>query len=415
VDFDPAPVGIRCALLLRPAKEIEWLGREDSGYNLFRIAILQGRAGEDLKTVKEGYISMGQSFSLPVEIPGAQLGLPVKQLVRGSLDFRFDTTRPETYRAFLALNLNASLTGSVMTDSAKVDATLEVPGSRRLEDRQIVIQVTPFDKRLRPDTASGKISDIITLQTSRLVVERIMADYSRVGLAVVDGRLGERSPEELVDQSRGIAPRRPLPRFARVDLIRRRLVSLDDLCAEAGETGRIVLVFGDRPPEMPGYYEGPGGRAGAPLPMEETLIQKTLSSGVEKPLILVFVCRRFDPATLYDKWLGTDPTFYMLSDYSQPSAALGFRGPYFPRGMPGSGAQAETLRGKFALPEDKVSVLLVDGTGTVLHVEPDAQDKLERVLTGINEMVRSLAPTSDPNLPPASAPPAAPARVRRSQ
>jgi hypothetical protein len=80
--------------------------------------------------------------------------------------------------------------------------------------------------------------------------------------------------------------------------------------------------------------------------------------------------------------------------------------------MPGSGAQAETLRGKFALPEDKVSVLLVDGTGTVLHVEPDAQDKLERVLTGINEMIRSLSLTSDPNLPAASAPPA-PARRSR--
>lgn len=416
-DFDPTPMGIQCSLLLRPAREIEWLGREDSGYNLIRVAVLQGREGEDPKAVREGYVSMGQNFSLPVEISGDQLGLPTKQPVRGSLDFRVDMTRPETYRALLTLNLNASLTGSVMTDSAKVDATVGSLGLKRLEDRQIVIQVTPFDKRLRPDTASGKISDIISLQTSRLVVEKIMADYSRIGLAVVYGRPGERSPEELVNEARGIAARRPLPRFARVDLIRRRLVNLDDLCAETGESGRIVLVFGDRAPEVPGYYEASGGRLAAPLPMDEDLIKKTLSSGVETPLTLVFVCRRFDPATLYDRWLGTDPTFYMISDFSQPSYALASRGPgpYYARGMAGSGSQPESLRGKFALPEDRVSVLLVDGTGTVLHVEPDAQDKLERVLTGINEMIRSLSLTSDPNLPAGPAPSAAPAPSRRSR
>ena len=78
-------------------------------------------------------------------------------------------------------------------------------------------------------------------------------------------------------------------------------------------------------------------------------------------------------------------------------------------------AVPEDLRGKFALPEDKVSVLLVDGAGTVLHVEPDAQDKLERVLTGINEMIRSLSLTSDPNLPAGPAPSAAPAPSRRSR
>ncbi len=417
VDFNPTPMGTQYSLLLRPAREIEWLGREESGYNTYRVAVLQGRDGEDPKTLKEGYASLGQSFFLPVEIFGTQLGLPAKQIIRGSLDFRFEAPRPELFRAYLALNLNASLMGSVMTDSAKVDVTVESPGSRRLEDRQIMVQVAPFDKRLRPDTASGKISDIISLQTSRLVVEKIMADYSRIGLAVVYGRLGERSPEELVNEARGIAARRPLPRFARVDLIRRRLVNLDDLCAETGESGRIVLVFGDRAPEVPGYYEASGGRLTAPLPMDEDLIKKTLSSGVETPLTLVFVCRRFDPATLYDRWLGTDPTFYVISDFSQPSYALASRGPgpYYARGMAGSGSQPESLRGKFALPEDKVSVLLVDGAGTVLHVEPDAQDKLERVLTGINEMIRSLSLTSDPNLPAGPAPSAAPAPSRRSR
>jgi hypothetical protein len=407
VDFDPTPEGVRCALLLRPAREIVWLGREDSGgYSLFRVAVLQGRAEEDLKTVKEGYVSMGQSFSVPIEIPGAALGLPGQESVRGSMEFRVDPMGPGTYRVYLTPNVNASLTGSTMTESAKLDVTLECAGAKRLEDRQIVVQVTPFDKRLRPDTASGKISDIISLQTSRLVVEKIAADYSRVGLAVVYGRVGESTPEELADQSRGIAPQRPLPRFARVDLVRRRLVSLDDLCAEAGESGRIVLVFGDHPPEMPGYYEGPRGRSTASLPLEEDLIEKTVRLGVEKPLVLAFVCKRFDATSLYDRWLGKDPNFYMLSDFSQPSYALTYRGPgpYFSRGMPGSGVQVETLRGKFALPEDNVSVLLVDGKGTVLQVEADAQDKLERVLTGINEAIRGLSSTSDPNQAPARAP-----------
>lgn len=55
----------------------------------------------------------------------------------------------------------------------------------------------------------------------------------------------------------------------------------------------------------------------------------------------------------------------------------------------------------------------LDGAGTVLHVEPDAQDKLERVLTGINEMIRSLSLTSDPNLPAGPAPSAAPVPSRR--
>jgi hypothetical protein len=130
-----------------------------------------------------------------------------------------------------------------------------------------------------------------------------------------------------------------------------------------------------------------------------------LSSSVQKPLVLVFVCKGFDPAALCDRWLGTDPIFYMISDFSQSSYALSYRGPgpYSGRGgMPSSNSQIETLRGKFALPEDKVSVLLVDSKGTVLHVESDARDKLERVLTGINEIIRSLSPTSDPNQVPGS-------------
>jgi hypothetical protein len=406
VDFDPTPAGVQTSFLLRPAKEIEWLGREDySGMSLFRVAVLQGRDANDLKTIKEGYTSMGQSFSLPVEIPTAQLNLPTKQPVRGSMEFRFDTVRAGTFRGFLSLVLNATLTGSVMTDSAKLDVTMECSASKRIEDRQIMIQVTPFDKRLRPDTASGKISDIITLQTSRLVVEKIAPDFSRISLAAVYGRVGERSPEEMADQSRGIAAQRPLPRFTRVDLIRRRLIGLDDLCAEAGDAGRIVLIFGDRLPENAAMYAGPEGRPGSPLPLEEDLILKTLNSGVEKPVVLVFVSRRFDPTTLYDRWLGKEPTFHVISDFSQPSYALSRSQPaYYSRSGPGGTAQVETLRGKFALPEDKVSVVLVDGKGMVLHVEPDAQDKLERVLTAINEMIRGLTPSSDPNLPAPTVP-----------
>jgi hypothetical protein len=404
VDFDPTGVGIQYSLLLRPAKEIEWLSQENIAANLFRVMILQGRNEMDLKTAKEGYVSMGQSFSLPVEVPGIQLGLSTKPSVRGSVDFRFDTMRPGIYRAFMTFNLNASLTGSVMTELVKLDATIEASGSKRLEDRLILIQVTPFDKRVRPDAAIGKTSDIINLPTSRVVVEKITPDYSKVGLAVVNGRLGERLPETPVVQPQSLTLQKPLPRFSRVDLIRRRLVSLDDLCSDAGEAGRIVMIFGDRPPDAAAYYGGSDGRPTAPLPLDEDLIQRMLSSSVQKPPILVFVSRRFDPATLYEKWLGKEPPFYVLSDFSQPLYSLMGRNQMAYRGMPGSPSQGETLRGKFALPEDKVSVLLIDGKGTVLYVEPGAQDKLERVLTGVNEMIRSLPPTSDPNRPAVTVP-----------
>lgn len=400
VDFDPAPVGGRYSLLLRPATEIKWLSSQgSSGSTLLQIAILQGREENDLEVVKEGYVSQGQSFSLPIKVPADQLDLRRDKPVRGSVEFRLNLTRPETYRARMTLNVNAFLVGSMIMESVRVDVTMECAGFTRLEDRQIRIQVRPLERPQRSDAASGKIADILTLQTSSLVVEKIASDYSKVSLAAVDGKLGQPRPDELLDESRRIMPQRPLPRFARVDLIRRRLVSLDDLCAEAGDAGCVVLVFGDHAPVTSDYNRGLPRLSPGILPLDEDLICGMLRASVEKPVVVAFACKRFDSTTLYERWLGNDPNFYVISDFSQPSYALGSRDPstYYARGRSGVVSQAETLCGKFALPEDQVAVVLVDGSGLVLHVELDAQDKLEQVLTGINERIRGLFPTSDPN------------------
>ena len=115
VDFDSTALGVQYSLLVRPAREIAWLGQEASSRSaVLRVAVLRSDNGDDPKLIEEGYVSAGQSFSLPVEVPAAQFDLPMERPLRGAVDFRLDTTRLDAYRASMTLTLNASLTGSLL-------------------------------------------------------------------------------------------------------------------------------------------------------------------------------------------------------------------------------------------------------------------------------------------------------------
>ena len=52
-------------------------------------------------------------------------------------------------------------------------------------------------------------------------------------------------------------------------------------------------------------------------------------------------------------------------------------------------AKIETLREQFVLPENKVSVLLVNGKGNLVYIDVDAGQQLAENLTEINRLMRA--------------------------
>lgn len=100
-----------------------------------------------------------------------------------------------------------------------------------------------------------------------------------------------------------------------------------------------------------------------------------------------------DISDLYEKWLGQDPEFYIVADYSNPMNAQ-FWSPfrdYPPYSPPYSrpSVKEETLREQFVLPEGKVSILLVNGEGKLAYINVDAGQQLAESLTEINKLISS--------------------------
>jgi hypothetical protein len=173
-------------------------------------------------------------------------------------------------------------------------------------------------------------------------------------------------------------------------LIRHKLITLEELCKNAGSKRHIVFLFGELKRKPFDYYRP--DRTTNELTMDEIMILEILQRDLKYPPVVVFVCRRFFISDLYEKWLGQDPSFYIIADYSDPAYVQLLWFPYrdyppYPHGR--SSVAPETLQAQLVLPENKVSILLVNDKGNLVYIDVDAGQHLAKSLTEINKLLSS--------------------------
>jgi hypothetical protein len=380
VDFGTVVDGHQYSVLLGDAREVRLI--HPDGRQIGKAQILRSKQDNGSEVLREGYFFLGNQITIPFEVPGQKIALPTRELVPGTFTFNMHSHSRYVYQGSFSTHLKGSLKGSASRDGSNLQVSVSYRESLQPNDGHIQLAIQPFDEEPPYDSVRGKITDILKLRSAKLVVEKIASDNSEIVLAVVHGDFRWAPKEEESHLSIG----EPVPALARVDLVRRELLTSDELCKKVGPKGYIVLVFADLK-RGPVDHHRRGGRTNT-LALDETMALEILQRDLNTPAVVVFVCRRFFFSDLYEKWLGQHPDFYIIPDYSNPmnvQFVFPFRDhPHYDQ----PSANVETLRKQFRLPENKMCVLVVDGKGNLVYIDTDAEQQLAEVLTEINELMR---------------------------
>ncbi len=386
INFGSAINGYQYSVLLRGADELALLNSD--GRQIRKARILRSKQDVEPEVLKEGYLFLGSQLDIPFELPGQQFDLATNESVPGTFSFNIYGGDPYSSQGSFSTVLRGALTGSAFIEGANLGVSVSYKESLRPDDRYVSLTVQPLDEKVPYDSTSGKITDVLKLRAAKLVVEKIASDSSEIVLAVIHGDIKQTPKEEPY-----LSVSKPVPAFARVELIRRKLLTLEELCKKAGPKRHVVLIFGDlkRKPAVPDYYYR--GQVTGELTLDETMVLEILQRDLKYPPVVVFVCRRFFISDLYEKWLGQEPEFYIVADYSNPMNVQlwsPFRDspPYSPPYSRPS-VKEETLREQFVLPESKVSILLVNGEGKLAYINVDVGQQLAESLTEINKLISS--------------------------
>ncbi|MHC4483467.1 MAG: hypothetical protein ACYSW4_07965 [Planctomycetota bacterium] len=378
IDFGTALGGYRYSVLLRDAPEFRLINRD--GRRIHRARILRSRHDETSEIVLEGYFFLGNQIEIPFELAGHELALPTHESIPGTFMMNVYSHNPYSYRGSLHTRLRGSLTGSTFTEDADLKVSLSYRESIQPKSASVNLALEPFDKEVPHASASGKITDVLKLRSAKIVVEKIATDSSEIVLAVINGDL-----EQALTGQPHLSVGEPVPDFARVDLIRRQLLTLEDFCTRAGRKGWVVLIFGDLKRQPVEYHHR--GQETMGLPLDETVILEILKKDVQTPPVVVFVSRQFFFSDLYERWLGQEPDFYLIADYSNPMD-LRFWFPFRHESHHRPSGKIETLRKQLILPENKASILLANGEGNLVYIDVDAGQRLEKSLTQINGLMK---------------------------
>jgi len=383
IDLGVALDGSKYSVLLDDARELCIINRD--GRQIGKARILRLKQDSQSEIVKEGYFFHGNQIEIQFKVPGQQLALPTTESLPGMLSINIYGNDPYSYQGSSSACLKGSLKGSTFIEGVNLEVSVSYKESLQPNDRYVKLAVQSIDDKVPPDSISGKITDVLKLRSAKLVVEKIASDSSEIVLATLEGDISK-AKEEWLESHLSIG--KPIPTFARVDLVQRKLLTLNELCKKAGSERHIVLIFGDfkRQSSEHGYR---GEQVTSELTLDETMILEMLQRDLKYPPVVVFICRRFSFFDLYEKWLGKDLDFYILSDYSNPTDVQFWFSPRYDYTRNRQPEKMETLRGQFVLPEGKVSVLLVNGKGNLEYINIDAGRQLAECLTEINQMVSS--------------------------
>lgn len=337
-------------------------------------------------TVMEGLMALNQDLEIPVTVAPEQLHVPFNEPLKGVLEINIYNSNDPLYAARYQTSVTGSLSGSTSIENAFLEASITSGGSNEQKNWSVNLNVKPFDDKIAPASGRGSLTETLTLGSAKLVVEKIAADSSELVLAHLGGDWVQ---ERKMDETMAVVGK-PFPPFARVDLIKRRLLTLDDLKKEAGPDGYVVLIFGDFKMQMnmQPYFGGmPPMRN---LSLDDSMITRILKKGSERPIVIGFICQQFSIADLYGKWLGEDPEFHVLSDYSNPLniifVGLSMEPQMYHRQMQQRGE--ETFRANLKVKNENVITALIDGNGDLVYWNDNAGNELSASLVQINKLMQ---------------------------
>jgi len=347
---------------------------------MYMVKVLRIKDNKKPEIVKEGLLARHSDLAIPLEISPEQLIVPFKDPIAGELKLKIYDDSHSVYEGRCRTIFNGDLSGSTSTKKAFLKASIRCKSSLELKDRELNLSLKPFDKQMSSASCKGKISDTLMLGSAKLVVEKIASDSSELVLALLDGDM---EPLKKKDAAQAIVGK-PFSNFARVELVKRQLLTLGDLTKEAGEEGYVVLIFGDFKRLTPGHYGRPPMRN---LSLDETMIANILKKDCEKNIVIGFVCQQLLFSDLYEKWLGIDPGFYVLSDFSNP-LDIQFGMSWMNQQMYRNFDSGETLRGKLKFEKDKVVTALIGGNRNLVYLNTDAGNGLAGSLVQINNLIK---------------------------
>ncbi len=380
LDFGAEVDGNQYVVMVKDSSDVGIISQNSE--RLVMAKVLRIKDKKKPETVKEGIISLHRDLELPLEVSPEQLSVPFNEPIKGTLEINLYSNNPPVYEGRCRTVLYGTLSGSTSTEAALLDTSIACRSSLELKDRYLSLSLTPFDEQMAPAAYNGRISDTLMLGSAKLVVEKMASDSSELVIALLDGDLVQARKQDDTLVTIG----KPFPDFARVELVKRQLVTLDDLIKEASVDGYVVLIFGDFKQAMPPQYFG-GRPPMRGLSLDEMMISEILKKDTEKPVVITFICQQLSLADLYEKWLGHDPEFHILSDFSNPLKIQFLGISMEPHMMPPQDRE-ETLRGNLKLDIQKVVTGLVDGNGDLIYLNTDAGNELAGSLVQINKLIR---------------------------
>jgi len=380
IDLGSGLDGYHYMVQIKEATDTDFIG--DDIKRVCMVKVIRSRNDKKFETVKEGLLSFNEDLDIPMEVSPEATGLSFDKPIKGNIEIRISrNNNSSVYKGSCDTTLNGSLSGSTATEDAMIYASLMSSGSLAIKDRTLRLSVQPHDSKMRPISKVSKLTETFKLGSALVAVEKIAADNSEIVLSILSGQLT--TPPEKVEILAEID--KPFPPFTRVELIKRKLITLDDLRSEAGPDGHIVMLFGDFKVSIPNYHS----EQQMGFSLDATMIENILNKNCERPAVLAFVCRQLSLADLYGKWLDSDPDYHILADYSNPMMTnfLGSRvEPYMM--MEHRSDEVESLRSQLRLDPNKIVTALIDGNGMLLYLNTDAGNELASSLVQINKIVQ---------------------------
>lgn len=368
--------GNQYVVMVKDTSDIKIISQNSD--RLCMAKVLRIKDNKKSETVKEGLLSLHRDLEIPLEVSPEQIVVPFKEPVTGVLKINIYSNNYPVYECRYHATLNGTLSGSTSTKKAFLNASITCKRSLELKDRYLNLSLKPFDDQMASASCKGKISDTLMLGSAKLVVEKMTSDSSELVLALLDGDLIQKKEDIM-----GIG--KPFPDFARVELVSRRLLTLDDLKKQAGTDGYVVLVFGNFKEATPEFRgRRPTMRN---LLLDEMMIFDILKKDCEKSIVISFVCQQLSLSDLYEKWLGRDPEFNVLSDFSNP-LDMQFIGISMEPHRYRTFDRGETLRGKLKFENEKVVTALIDGNGDLVYLNTDAGKELAGSLMQIKNLMK---------------------------
>lgn len=363
MDLGPSPDGTLYRLLLRRPESIGFLTTEHN--ELYEGRIQSAGSDGKFSTLREGLVSFGSQIELPVTVSAPSGSQSVTMMVN------VNSRSNDRLSGRVTWSSRRSLEGSAMLPDARLKLRILGIASPGADARQVEVSIQPFESGVAAESARVAVGDLATVRECRVALEKVAADGSSAVLAVLSGNIDTRPERELRTGSR-------MPAFARVDLMARRLVTFEELAA--GKR-RVLLVFGEFPVSGPQHFYG--GISSDRLPIDPEMLMEALGPAASGKCTVAFAVKSVAMSDLYQRWLGKEPPFRILSDAANPldtTFAVPNSGGWF--GGYGGGDRGY-LRDQLALPAGSVSLVLVGPKGDVEFVNADAGATLSADLQSV--------------------------------